>query len=108
MVLGKTKSLSTNWYVHDKVVGFTQAACVVPSGLKNATAVDVLSRFVESGKLKPYVQEYFPLADVAMAFNISAAGGVVGASKITVASESARNEESVECVWCGRKTCHCC
>lgn len=82
------------------------AARVAFAGLKNATAVDVLRRFVESGKLKPYVQEYFPLSDVARAFNISAAGGVVGASKITFASdESTPNEERV---WCGRKTWHCC
>lgn len=51
-------------------------------GLKNATAVTILAGYVESGDLKPYVQEYFPLSDVARAFNISAEGGVVGESRI--------------------------
>ena len=57
--------------------------------MKNATAVSILAGYVESGELKPYVQEYFPLSDVARAFNISAEGGVVGESRtVSVVSKN--------------------
>ena len=56
------------------------------AGLKNATAVSVLGGYVERGELEPSVQQYFPLADVARAFNVSAAGSVVGKLSIVVKS----------------------
>ena len=68
--------------------------------MKNATAVTVLAGYVESGDLKPYVQEYFPLSGVDRAFNISALGGVVGESELFPLLKDSKSND-LRLVWQG-------
>jgi len=48
--------------------------------------LDTLREFVDNGKLKPYIQETFPLEQVGDAFDLSSKGHVVGKLAIQVAS----------------------
>ena len=48
--------------------------------------LDTLRELVDNGKLKPYIQETFPLEQVGDAFDLSSKGHVVGKLAIQVAS----------------------
>jgi NADPH:quinone reductase-like Zn-dependent oxidoreductase len=62
--------------------GVAQAS--IHNWAKNGTTVTVLGGFVNRGELKPTVQEYFPLADVMRAVNVSRGGQVIGKLGIVV------------------------
>ena len=62
--------------------GVTQAS--IHNWAKNHSTVTMLAGFVERGSLKPTVGQFFPLSDVARAFNVSRGGEVVGKLGIVV------------------------